>query len=92
MSDIAIRHDTRRHRFEIEVEGHVGHVEYARHGRVLSIDHTIVPDAIGRRGIAGQLVLAAVEFARDEGLKIAPNCSYAAAWMDRHPEYASLRA
>ena len=91
MNGSPIRHAVERHRFETEVDGHVGYVEYALAGGVMSINHTIVPDAIGGRGIAGKLVQASVDFARDQGLKIAPRCSYAAAWMDRHPEYAGLR-
>ena len=38
------------------------------------------------------LVQAAVEYARAEGLKVDPRCSYADAWMRRHPEYQGLRA
>ena len=59
---------------------------------MLAIAHTEVPGAIGGRGIAGKLVRAAVEYARDAGLKVAPVCSYSSEWMDRHPEYADLRA
>lgn len=91
MNDSAIRHDETRHRFDIEVEGHAAHLEYRLRGEVLVITHTEVPEAIGGRGIAGELVQAAVEYVRDAGLKVAPICSYSADWMDRHPEYASLR-
>jgi predicted GNAT family acetyltransferase len=87
----AIRHDRRRHRFETEVEGHLGYVEYSLGDGVLAIDHTIVPAAIGGRGIAGHLVQAAVDFAQAQGLKIDPRCEYAAAWMRRHPQYARLQ-
>ena len=92
MSGIDIRHDARRHRFETEVDGHVGYVEYCLEGETLVIAHTIVPGAIGGRGIAGQLVQATVDFAQARGLKVDPQCSYAEAWMRRHPQYASLRA
>ena len=91
MNDIAIRHDTQHQRFETEVEGHAAHLEYRLRGDVLTITHTEVPEAIGGRGIAGKLVQAAVEYVRDAGLKVAPVCSYSSEWMDRHPEYASLR-
>ena len=46
---------------------------------------------IGGRGIAGQLVRAALEFARGQGLKVRPECSYADAWMRKHPDYDTLR-
>ena len=87
-----IRHQPGIQRFLTEVDGHVGYVEYERFGDVMTITHTIVPPAIGGRGIAAALVQAAVEFARAEGLKVDPRCSYAEAWMRRHPEYADLRA
>jgi len=91
MNDIAIRHDDSNQRFEAEVDGYRVVLEYHLRGDVLAIVHTGVPEAVGGRGIAGQLVQAAVEYARDAGLKVAPVCSYSAAWMDRHPEYAALR-
>jgi predicted GNAT family acetyltransferase len=86
MNDIAIRHDAARRRFETEVEGHVGYVEYSLDGAVMVIAHTIVPPAIGGRGIAAQLVQAAVDFAQAQGLEIDPQCAYAEAWMRRHAE------
>jgi predicted GNAT family acetyltransferase len=92
MTDATIRHDATRQRFDAEVEGHAAHLEYRLKGNVLVIAHTEVPEAIGGRGIAGKLVRAAVEYARDAGLKVAPVCSYSSEWMDRHPEYADLRA
>ena len=92
MNGIAIRHDEERQRFEAEVEGHAARLEYRLEGEVLAITHTEVPEAIGGRGIAAQLVQAAVDFAQAQGLKIAPRCAYAEAWMRRHPQYAQLRA
>jgi predicted GNAT family acetyltransferase len=56
------------------------------------ITHTIVPAAIGGRGIAGDLVRAALEHAKAQGLKVEPRCSYADAWMRKHPQFEALRA
>lgn len=86
-----IHHSPGTRRFTTSVDGHEGYVEYSRHDGTLSIDHTVVPPAIGGRGIAGDLVKAAVEYARSEGLKVHPACTYADAWMQRHPEYDALR-
>jgi predicted GNAT family acetyltransferase len=33
-----------------------------------------------------------MDTARSEGWKVVPACSYAAAWMQRHPDYADLLA
>ena len=90
MSDV--RHDPASSRFTTDVDGHRGFVEYELRDGVIAITHTIVPPEIGGRGIAATLVKAAMEHARDAGLKIDPQCSYAEAWLRRHPEYQALRA
>lgn len=87
---LAIDHDSAASRFTTTVDGHQGYVEYARHGDVLVITHTEVPPEIGGRGIAGKLVRAAFEHARDHGWNVRTVCSYAAAWVRRHPEFAGL--
>ena len=87
-----IRHDATSQRFLTEVDGHAAYVEYERCDGVMAITHTIVPPAIGGRGVAGALVKAAVEWADAQGLSVYPRCSYAEAWMRRHPDYERLRA
>ena len=87
-----IRHDAAGHRFATEVDGHVAYVEYEPGDGRIAITHTIVPQEIGGRGIAGELVRTALEHARGHGLKVDPQCSYADAWMRRHPEFEALRA
>ncbi len=90
--DNPIRHDPKTLRFNTVVDGVTGYVEYELAGDVMTITHTIVPPAIGGRGIAGALVKAALDHARAEGWKIVPQCSYADTWMRRHPDYEGLRA
>ncbi|MFC3717516.1 GNAT family N-acetyltransferase [Luteimonas soli] len=76
----------------VSENGHDAFVEYEREGSTLAINHTEVPPEIGGRGIAGKLVEAVLRYARDEGLKVLPRCSYADAYMRRHGEYEELRA
>ena len=87
-----IRHDAAHHRFVTEVDGHTAWVDYVPGDSAIAIVHTIVPPEIGGRGIAGELVRAALLHARNEGLRVDPQCSYADAWMRRHPEFDGLRA
>jgi predicted GNAT family acetyltransferase len=53
-------------------------------------EHTLVPPAIGGRGVAARLVEALVADARSEGFIIEPQCSYVAAAFARHPEWGDL--
>jgi predicted GNAT family acetyltransferase len=76
--------------FSLETEGHRGVLDYTLEGDRMRITHTLVPDALRGRGIAGQLVRAAFDQARSEGWQVVAQCEYAAAWVERHPEYAEL--
>ena len=61
-------------------------------GPVRVAEHTLVPPAIGGRGVAGRLVEALIADAQAEHFRIDPACSYVAAQFKRHPEWAALRA
>jgi len=87
-----IQHDRASHRFETTVDGQRCELDYTLSGGMMTITHTGVPVAVGGRGIAGALVHAAFDVARDEGWKVVPACSYARAWIERHPEFSDLRA
>ncbi|KRA20485.1 GNAT family N-acetyltransferase [Lysobacter sp. Root604] len=85
-----IRHDAPSGRFSTTVDGELAYLDTRLDGHHLVITHTWVPEVIGGRGIAGGLVRAAFEHARATGLKVRPACSYAAAWIERHPEFSDL--
>jgi predicted GNAT family acetyltransferase len=84
--DLDITHHPVPGRFLADVDGYQAHLDYEVGKGRLRITHTRVPSEIGGRGIAGQLVRAAAEHARREGLRIEATCSYAEAWLRKHPE------
>jgi predicted GNAT family acetyltransferase len=96
MSDVAkpleIVHDSKAQEFSVEVEGHHCEVDYQFDGKVMTITHTGVPQAVGGRGIANLLTRFAVQAAEAEGWKVRPACEYAETWFKRNPEYAHLLA
>lgn len=83
-------HDIDERRFHVDVENHRGELDYALRDGVMTITHTEVPPAIGGRGVAAELTRVALETARREGWKVVPACSYAAAFIRRHPGFADL--
>ncbi|MFC6839045.1 GNAT family N-acetyltransferase [Xanthomonas theicola] len=87
-----IEHDPQQQRFVLRLEGHEAELDYLLRDGRLVITHTGVPSAIGGRGLAARLVAAALEQARVQGVKVVPACSYAAAFVHRHPEYADVLA
>ena len=81
-----ISHDQNAHRFVTEVEGSRAQLDYTLAGSVMTITHTQVPAAIGGRGVAAELMGAALAAARDAGWSVIPACSYAAAYMTKHSQ------
>lgn len=87
---LQITHDPASRRFTTQADGHEAELVYRLQGQALVIEHTGVPEAIGGRGIAGNLVRAVLDYARAQGLRVVPACSYSAEFVKRHPEYADL--
>ncbi|UHQ19253.1 N-acetyltransferase [Lysobacter sp. KIS68-7] len=86
-----VRHEATG-RFTVLVDGHVAELDYRVEGGAMTLFHTGVPEAIGGRGIAGELVRVALDHARAAGMKVVPACSYAKVWIEKHPEYRDLLA
>lgn len=84
--DYEIIHQPEQQLFKTVVDGRTAFVEYRLFGDSFDIVHTIVPPPIEGRGIAAALVKTAYEYAVDNGLKTRASCSYAAMWLERHPE------
>jgi predicted GNAT family acetyltransferase len=89
---LEIQHDPLAPRFEAIVDGHRCVLDYRIGGSTMTITHTGVPSEVGGRGIAADLTRAALDMARMKGWKVVPACSYAEAYLRRHPEYADLLA
>jgi predicted GNAT family acetyltransferase len=86
-----IRHDTDSHRFIGDTPSGAAVLAYTPAGEdTLELYSTYVPAAERGRGLGGQLVRAAVTYARERNLRIIPTCWYVADWIRIHPEHADL--
>lgn len=85
--EYTVTHHPERRRFETVCNGMTAFVEYRLVGNAFDIVHTVVPEAIKGRGIAGALTKVAYEYARKNGLKPEATCPYSVAWLQKHPEY-----
>ena len=87
-----VRDNTERHRFELDAQGHIAFSNYKRADGVLTILHTEVPKELEGQGIGSALVRGVLDLARARSEKVIPVCPFVKAYMDRHQEYADLRA
>jgi len=85
-----VRDNAAQRRFEIEIDGHLALADYRINDGVMELYHTESPPALAGRGVASQLIRTALLSARAQGLKVRPTCSFVAAYLKRHPEFADL--
>ncbi len=80
-------------RFEIKVDQEVAFAEYRERKEYIIYPHTVVPEAIGGRGIGEALATYAMQYARENDLKIKPYCPFIARFMKiKLEEYGDLLA
>jgi predicted GNAT family acetyltransferase len=85
-------HNAHEQRFESTIDGHLNVADYVLSNGTLVMTHTAVHPSLRGRGVAAALVERALEFARTEGLKVDPVCSYVQGYLQRHPESRGLVA
>jgi predicted GNAT family acetyltransferase len=79
-----------RQRFELEEEGKLAFASYRREGNLIIIPHVESDPALRGRGAAGRLMGGMLDIIRSRGEQVRPLCGYAAAWIQRHPQYHDL--
>ncbi len=88
-----VRRNEQQSRYEMVVDGEVaGFADYIDRDGVRMFPHTVTSPQHRGQGVAGEVVRAALDEARADGVKVVPACSYVADYIDRHPEYADLVA
>jgi len=87
-----VEHDEARRRFAVSIDGLLAHADYVIEDGRMVCTHTFVPPELRGRGLAGQLVRAALDEARRRHLRVVSACSYVAAFVRRHPEFRDLLA
>ena len=86
--------DGRRGRFVIyEDELYAGEMTYEwQSTKTIAVDHTGVEKCFGGKGYGRLLIDAGVDFARREGLKIVPVCSFVRKSFERDASLADVMA
>jgi uncharacterized protein len=89
-NEATVTHNEKAHRFELYVDGLRSMLTYRRYPDRIIFDHTEVPQAQERHGLAAKLASAALEFARQNHLRVVPICRYVVNFLKKHPEQQDL--
>lgn len=79
--------------FTLTEEGKkAGEMTYSRRDKNIVLEHTEVDPNFQGKGIGKKLIKEAVDYARENDLKIIPECSYAKKILERSSEYDDVLA
>ena len=76
--------------YAMQGERLLAEVTFPSRDGVADIQHTFVDDSLRGQGVAGQLLQAAADQIRSDGMKTRLTCSYARLWFEKHPEESDL--
>lgn len=85
-----VRNNVASKRFELETSGRVAFLDYMQAGSNITYTHTEVPPELEGQGLGSSLARYALDYARENNLKIIPICPFVTSYLKRHPEYHSL--
>ncbi|MBZ5858703.1 GNAT family N-acetyltransferase [Flavihumibacter profundi] len=86
-----ITDNKQQQQFQLVVNGEMAYLEYRWHNGKIALMHTYVPESLEGKGIASALAKYALEYARTEQIKIIVYCPFVAKYLERHPEYNTLK-
>jgi predicted GNAT family acetyltransferase len=90
LEKLEITHSPANDRFEVWIDGKLSKLDYIQEAKNFVIAHVgVFPEHRGQ-GVAGKIVEAALQYARENRLRVIPMCSYAAAYIRRNPQYLEL--
>jgi len=89
-----IQHDIQNQQFFTIVEEKISVLEYSisSNGKTLDYYRTFVPPELRGQHIGDELVIFALNYAKENGFKVMPSCPFVAAVIKRHPEYKHITA
>jgi uncharacterized protein len=89
MDSNPVTHNEAKGQFEIALGGEKAVLQYHRTQQHITLIHTEVPVPSRGRGLANQLVRAALDYAHFNQLKVVAVCPFVKAYLAKHPEAAT---
>ncbi|WP_020674859.1 GNAT family N-acetyltransferase [Geopsychrobacter electrodiphilus] len=88
--DIKIENNKSAKRFEAIAAGYRVFIDYELNNQTMTLIHTKVPSELEGQGLGGKIVKAALEYAKNHGLQVIPQCPFVLSYIERHQEYKTL--
>jgi predicted GNAT family acetyltransferase len=90
--ELKLHINSESNRMELAVGANTAFINYKLSHELLYLIHTEVPEELEGKGVGSAIVLKALQYAKDEHLKIVPLCPFVQAYLKRHPEWNDIVA
>lgn len=88
MSEVKL---SENNRFELEVENAIAFIEFDKiEPNILDLIHTEVPEELAGKGVGSKLVSGALQYCKENGLKVIASCSFVKSYIEKHPQWQEL--
>ncbi len=88
---LQVTHDPKANKFAAVIDGRESHLDYIKsEGGPMVITHTFVHPLDRGAGVAGSLTREALGYARENDLRVVPQCGYVRSFIQKHAEYHPL--
>lgn len=86
-----IKHDKENHRFFIEQGNEIAELNYKElDPATLDYHSTFVPKALRHKGIGGELVQSALNYALAHHMQVVPSCPFVKNYIEKHPRFHNV--
>lgn len=82
--------NTRKKRYELQLEEGLAYIEYIKAQNKVYLTHTEVPRKAEGKGLGSRIVRLALKDIEDHGLELVPLCPFVALYLQKHPEWRRL--
>jgi hypothetical protein len=90
LDKLEVTHNKAANTFETRINGYLSKLDYFQDDKNFVITHVGVHPEFRGQGVAGKIVDASLEYAKQNSLRVIPMCSYAASYIRRNPEHMKL--
>ena len=90
LDKVEVTHNEAENTFEVWIDDYPSKLNYILDDKNFVITHVGVYPELRGQGLAGKIVEAALQYAKENSLRVIPMCSYAAAFIRRNPQYLEL--
>ncbi|GGI93181.1 GNAT family N-acetyltransferase [Legionella impletisoli] len=89
--DLDVKHDKKNQRFYVEVDNKQSELKYKKiNEETLDYFTTFVPEEQRGQGIAADITEFALQYAKDNQLKVRPSCPFVKSYVKDHADYQDL--